>query len=248
MKNWKLWLTGCFFFVLFMLVLTPAAWWLKLVPQPAALQYGRVQGTLWQGHISAVRYNQLYFSDVRWSLNGWALLTGKVKLRLDSGQLQNSTQPYLNADVVYGFNGLSLNNTLFRVPVAQLVPSLQLPMPVQASGELLLDIRHYRQGLPWCDALTGSANWQQARLQPPGSSWLELNTIYADLGCQQGELALTIDGDNPLQLAVTALLKEANRFSVSGTIKPDSSMPPEVHQTMRFLGQPDAEGRYRVNF
>ena len=35
---------------------------------------------------------------------------------------------------------------------------------------------------------------------------------------------------------------------VNGTLKPQDSMPREVHQAMQFLGKPDAQGRYRISF
>lgn len=247
-KHWKLWATGIGCYLIFMLFLVPAAWWLKLVPLPSGLAVGQVTGTLWRGEITAVRYQQLGFSNVGWQLKPAALLTGKIRVALQSGSLQQTQLPYLDAVADYGFGGLQLNNSLLKLPVAQLVPALQLPLPVQATGELMLDVKHYSQGTPWCGQLTGAASWLDARLQPPGSNWLDLQSIYAELSCEQGNLQLITDGQNALGLAITASLDGNSRLSVNGTVKPEASMPEEVHQAMKFIGRPDAEGRYNIRF
>ncbi|MDX3772729.1 type II secretion system protein N [Chromatiaceae bacterium AAb-1] len=248
MKYWKLFASGIFSYLIFMLFLTPAAWWLKLVSLPADVRLGQVSGTLWRGEVAVVQYQQLQLQTLRWQLNGWALFSGKLKLALQSGSMQQTQQPYLNAHISYSLNGIQVQNSLLRLPVSQLIPLLQLPLPVQATGELMLDIRDYQYGAPWCDTLSGAANWLDARLQPPGSNWLDLQSVYADLSCQEGEPLLTTDGQNALGLAITARLNQAGKLSVDGTVKPEASMPQEVHQAMKFIGQPDAEGRYSIRF
>jgi general secretion pathway protein N len=37
------------------------------------------------------------------------------------------------------------------------------------------------------------------------------------------------------------------QFKVAGNVKPDASLPKEVHDAVKFLGRPDAQGRYPVN-
>ncbi|HEX5794130.1 MAG TPA: type II secretion system protein N, partial [Rheinheimera sp.] len=147
----------------------------------------------------------------------------------------------------YGFNGAVLSNSLIKLPVAQLIPMLPLPLPVQASGELVLDIPSFKQGQPWCKALSGNASWQDARLQTPTGTWLELQSLFGELSCADGTVVLTTDGANLLGLDIKAVMN-AEQLLVNGTLKPDASMPQEVHQAMQFLGKPDAQGRYPIRF
>ena len=240
-------LLGTVVYLLSLLILTPAAWWLKLAPLPAELRLGLVQGTLWQGQITALRYQSLELRQVEWQLKPWSLLTGALVVDLQAGELAEHQQPYIKGQLRYGFSGLQLNDTLLRYPVADLAPMLTLPLPIAADGQLMVDIEHYRQGSPWCKQLTGQASWQEARLEPP-TGWIDLQHIFATLQCDDGELLLVTDGQNPLGLDVSARLLGGSRFSVDGTLKPDSSMPEEVHQAMQFVGAPDAEGRYRIRF
>ncbi|WP_414707780.1 type II secretion system protein N [Rheinheimera sp.] len=49
-----------------------------------------------------------------------------------------------------------------------------------------------------------------------------------------------------MALNVTALIGEQGKYQLNGTMKPDASLPKEVHQAMQFVGQPDAEGRFTL--
>ncbi|MEE2025406.1 MULTISPECIES: type II secretion system protein N [Alkalimonas] len=243
----KLLVVGVVSYLLCLLVLTPASWWLKLAPLPAGLKLGPVQGTAWQGRIQVLSYQGLELRQVQWQLSPWRLLTGRLAVQLQAGELAELDQAYIKGQLRYGFSGLQLQDTLLRYPVRELAPMLRLPLPVGADGTLMLDIEQYQQGAPWCKTLSGQASWQEARLQPP-TGWIDLQHIFASLACDDGDLVLITDGQNPLGLDVTARLQAAGRFSVDGTLKPDASMPEEVHQAMQFVGAPDAEGRFRIRF
>jgi general secretion pathway protein N len=244
-KPWQLISVSLVSYVVFMLLLTPAAWWVKLVPLPAGIQLGTVTGTLAQGKVSAVQYQHLYFSELQWQLNAWQLLTGKVQFDITSGSKQQVNLPFVNATVNYGINGLSLQNSILNLPVAEVMPLLQLPVPMAASGELVLAITEYRQGQPWCDVLQGNASWLDAKLQSLSGSWLDFQAFFATVQCEQGNIVLQTAADNVLGLAATLQLDNA-RFQLNGTLKPEPSLPEEVHQAMQFLGQPDANGRYTI--
>ncbi|GAB2926973.1 type II secretion system protein N [Rheinheimera gaetbuli] len=245
MTKRKLIFIGIASYLLFSLILMPASWLVKLLPIPAELKLGRVSGTLWQGEVSGGQYDSLRFDRLRWTLSGWALFAGKVQLALHSGSLQNPALPYIKGVVSYGFSGAAVNDTMLAIPVAQLMPLLPLPMPVDGTGALVLDINVYQQGVPLCDTLTGNASWQDARLQTPTGTWLELQSLFGQLSCDKGTLVLTTDSNNLLGLDVKAVIN-AEQLLVNGTLKPDASMPQEVHQAMQFLGKPDVQGRYPI--
>lgn len=248
MKKWTLGLIALLSYLIFMLILTPAAWWLKLVALPPQLKLGQVQGTLSKGSISSVQYRHLVSDSIHWQWHGWALFSGKLKFSVQSGSMQQAALPYLNGSLSYGFSGLRLQNTVLRSPAASLLPFMSLPLPVNASGNLLLDISGYQQGQPWCETLAGYASWQDARLQPPASSWLDLGDIAGSLQCEQGGVVLHTDGENRLGLILQARLADNAKLTVNGSMKPEASLPQEVHQAMQFLGRPNAEGRYRISF
>lgn len=247
MTKAKLSILGVSCYLLFTLLLTPAAWWLKLVKLPPQLQLGAVSGTLWQGQVSQLQYDKLQFGALSWKLNGWALLTGQARFFVQTGSMQQSAQPYIKGNVGYGVTGAAMQQLMLRLPVSQVLPLLPLPFPVDATGNLVLDIASYRQGQPWCSTLAGSASWQDANLKTPAGNWIALQSLFGDLSCASGTAVLTTDGANLLGLDIKAVLN-AEQLLVNGTIKPDPSMPQEVHQAMQFVSKPDAQGRYTISF
>ena len=234
-------------YLVFLVVLAPAAWWLKLVTLPPQLQLGPASGTLWQGQVQAVSLNGYVLPQVQWQIKPWALLTGKVALSLDIGQIRQTTLPYAKAELAYGLSGLELYSTQLRLPVEPIIPllKLRLPFEVAASGNLMLNVQHFTMGKPWCEQLAGKASWLEAKFRAP-SGWIDLNALDASLSCDQGQLQLVTDAANPLALNVTAVIGEQGKYQLNGTMKPDASLPKEVHQAMQFVSRPDEQGRFRL--
>ncbi len=144
-------------YLVFLLLLAPAAWWLKLVALPPQVQLGPVSGTLWQGQIQAVSLNGYVLQQVNWQLKPWALFTGKLALSLDIGQIRQTTLPYAKAQLAYGFSGLQLESSQLRLPVEPIIPLLKLRLPFQvaASGTYVIE---YSEVLVWGNP--GVSNWQ----------------------------------------------------------------------------------------
>ena len=246
MKKFGFVITGVLAYVIFMAVLTPAAVWLKFLPIPPQVQLGKVQGTLWQGQMDVLSRPPLYLTNVSWQLGFSSLWRGQLGVAVQAGDVKDDSQPYLNLTGHIGPASYALQQATVRWPVAGIMTNMQLPMPVDASGAMVLNVKNFSKGEPYCAALDGSASWQQARLKSP-IGWLDLRQIDATLSCEQGNLRLVTRPDNPLALAVTADVM-AGRYQLSGTLKPDASMPKEVHEAMRFVSQPDAKGRYNIQF
>lgn len=241
-------LLGSLAYVVFLIIMMPAAWWLRLFPLPAAIQHGPVSGTLWQGQIQQVQYQQLQLAELRWQLQPWSLLLLRADLQLDSGSMQQQQQPYLQAHLGLSPSAIEVSDTLLRLPVPTVLPLLKLPVPVQADGNLLFDISHLVIREQQCHELAGSASWLDARLQPPTGTWLNLEHFHASLRCENKLPVLTTDPANILALAIDATVNPQGQLAVTGTLLPSAQLPDEVHQAMRFVGTPDAEGRYRLNF
>lgn len=246
MKKFGFIATGIIAYLIFMAVLTPASVWLKLVPLPPEVQIGKVQGSLWQGQIDVLSRPPVFLTKLRWELEFASLWRGQLGVRLNAGDVKDDSQPYLILAGSISPGSYGLQQATVRWPVGAIMRNLQLPMPVDASGSIVLNISQFTPGQPYCASLNGTASWQQARLKSP-IGWLDLRQIDATLSCEQGNLRLVTHPDNPLSLAVTADVM-AGQYQLSGTLKPDASMPKEVHEAMRFVSQPDAQGRYTIQF
>ena len=182
---------------------------------------------------------------LRWQLQLAPLWRGKIGLTLHGGELRETELPYLQLATELGLGSITVRQSMIRLPVAGIVPQLQLPMPVDATGALVFNIQQFALGQPYCDALSGNASWQQAKFKAP-NGWIDLKAIHSTLSCVDGNISLQTSDDNPLSLRVKAEVLSGS-YRISGSLKPEDSMPKEVHQAMQFVGQPDAEGRFRLN-
>ena len=241
-------MAGIIAYGLFVIITTPAVWWLRMLPVPAAVQFGQVSGSLWQGQIRQLQIQQVPFSDLRWQLNPWSLLMLRADITVTAGAIHQENQPYLSAHIQLKPTEIRVTNGLLKLPVATLLPLLQLPVPVQATGELVLEINQLQVRDQECASLIGNASWLDAKLQPPVGSWLDLQHFHANLSCENQQPVLITDPANILALDVRATVNAAGKLQVSGTLRPAAELPAEVHQAMQFVGAPDAEGRYRLNF
>ncbi len=129
-------------YLVFLVILAPAAWWLKLVPLPSQIQLGPVSGTLWQGQIQAVSLNGYVLQQVNWQLKPWALLTGKLALSLDIGQIRQTRFTLCQSPAFLWFLRISVESSQLRLPVEPIIPLLKLRLPFQvaASGTMLVNI------------------------------------------------------------------------------------------------------------
>lgn len=242
MKKSILWGCGLTAYVVFAATLAPASLWLKLLPLPADVKLGAVSGTLWSGQIAGVQRAPLYFPELKWKLQLAPLWRGKVGVTVNGGELRDMELPYLQLAAELGLGAITVRQSTLRLPIAGILPQLQLPMPVDASGALVLNIQQFALGQPYCSDLQGNASWQQAKFKAP-TGWIDLNAIHSTLDCEEGNISLQTSADNPLSLLVKAEVL-AGSYRIAGSLKPEASMPKEVHQAMQFVGQPDAEGRF----
>ena len=158
MKKFGFIVTGMLAYVIFMAVLTPASVWLKLVSLPPEVQLGKVQGTLWQGQIDVLSRPPVYLTNLRWQLELSSLWRGQLGVQLNAGDVKDDSQPYLNLSGQVSPGSYALKQATLRWPVAGIMRNLQLPMPVDASGAIVLNIKNFTKGEPYCSALDGNAS------------------------------------------------------------------------------------------
>jgi len=238
-------------FLVFTIVKTPAAVALDLAKPhlPKQLQLGKASGTLWDGRIMQVRFDGEQLNNVRWQLSGWSLFTGKLIGTVRFGDPRDKADISGNADFSYGlFNqAVTVKKTTLRLTVERAMERLQLPLPVSAQGRVIVDLDEYSSGEPYCESLSGEI--ASPNIDVKGmNNWFSIGPLSGRLSCKSGDVAVLVDPENRLGLEADAVLKANFDFKVAGYIKPEASLPKEVHDAAKFLGRPDNEGRYPLNF
>ena len=237
-------------FLIFTMCNMPAAVLIQLLDKhiPPTVKIGAVTGTVWQGKLNEVRMNNVQLNNVRWQLDAAALLTAKLQGKVNFGNARDKREISGKGLFSIGLTDqvVSLTNATVRFSVEQAMSQVTLPLPVQAKGRVLLDIDTFSTGQPYCHELTGE-------IRSPGISiqglngWFDIGALGGSLSCKSGDISVLVDPDNTLGLHADATLADRFQFRVAGNIKPQASLPKEVHDAVKFLGRPDAEGRYPVN-
>ncbi len=237
-------------FMVFLVALMPASIALQLASTylPKQLQIGEVGGTIWQGNASAVRYQQHTFKKVNWDITPLGLLTGSVKGEFKLGAVREFDAPYGKGSFTYGLtdNALALDNTQLRAQAESVIAALNLPMPLKTKGQIQLNLASAATGEPYCDVLTGSIRTNNISVQGL-QGWIDIEQINGKLSCKSGAVALSVTEKNPLGLQLEAEMGKGGA-KVSGFVKPDATMPKQVHDAVKFLGRPDQSGRYPLRF
>jgi general secretion pathway protein N len=240
------------FFIAFLIYLAPAAIVFDAVkPQlPKHIKLAGISGTIWQGQVQQIQVNRQYLDSISWHLKPLSLMTGEISLDINFGKRRNFDLPYGKASVTVpmDFTNIQLTDSSLRVPANMAMSYAQLPMSLPAKGNLKLELADasllLNDATKLCDRLSGEIDTHNLSVQGL-QGWIDFDTISGKLKCNRGALSLAITETNQLGLQLEADLTKRG-VEGSGFVKPDSTMPKQVHDAVKFLGQPDNLGRYKL--
>jgi len=243
--------SGFVSFIVFCIMKLPAAIALDLAKPylPKQLEIGQTVGSVWQGQMMQVRYQDEQLNNVRWDIAGWQLFTGNLNANLKFGNPRERSDISGYADVNYGLfnNVVKVTDGIIRSTVERAMQRIALPIPATAKGRVILELNEYTSGVPYCESLKGEI--ASPNIDVKGfNGWFNIGPLSGMLSCKSGDIAILVDPDNTLGLEADATLKANFDFKVAGYVKPDASLPKDVHDAVKFLGRPDTQGRYPLNF
>ncbi|MGF1759067.1 type II secretion system protein N [Photobacterium sagamiensis] len=225
----------------------PASWLWQQMPPVKGLMVAGISGTPWQGVASQVRWQEQNLGRVQWDMSLAALLTGKASFAVRFGK--GSDLAFDGRGTVgYGTSGAFAENLLVSVPAQNILKYARAPIPATVTGNLELTVRDYQYQAPYCSALDGSLAWTSANIRSPLGE-INPGPVIADLGCEQGQLtaqasqsSADISSDWQASLAVN------QSYSLNGWFKPGAEFPPQLGQQLKWLGNPDSKGRYKIAY
>ncbi|OOE85926.1 type II secretion system protein N [Salinivibrio sharmensis] len=219
---------------------------LHLAPLPTELKLSGVNGTVWQGQVRQLRWQDQAVGPIQWDLHWHRLLTSAtleaaIKIKGPQG---------ISGKGVVGFNGteLQLSRTLISAPASLLTRSVALPPSVAIEGRLDVIVREAVLAESGCQRLAGQFQWQQAGLTLP-SGQLNAIPLHASLACDGQGVTAQGQGEAPsLSNKFSLSITPSGRYSVSGWLKPGPAYPESMKAPLSWLGSPDNQGRYRFSF
>lgn len=229
------------------LVLTaPASLLIRFVPKNSGVEIGEVSGTVWQGKLSQLDYrNQFQLQRLTWDFDWLALFTLNLKADI---KFNNGRRELVgNGSVVYGLDGPALTNVNAQMQATEIMPYLQLPVPVTPSGNFELVIEHFTQGSPYCDELDGYLVWHDGNVETPMGN-IDFATPNVDLSCDEGNLAASLKQQSDDLIAnANILLTKGGRYQLEGDIMGGEQLDPNILQALSWLGPKQKSGETLLN-
>lgn len=236
--------TFIFVYLIFVVTQVPAniaLGWFKL---PSNVNVGQVSGSVWNTELSGVEVNGFAVNNVKTSLSPLSLLTLSPALDATFGG-NLSAGPQGVASARLSSNSQTLTDTQVMMAAADIVPYLPVPIPVEAFGQVTLNIEQLEIVEGKCVQAVGTIAWQGAALIALEQE-IELGSFNGSLSCQGDRFALALDTNNRLGLSYTASIDLNGRLRGNGYIQPGANFPAQLREALPFIGRPDNQGRYQL--
>ena len=221
-------------FVAIVLARMPAAWVLPARgPQWACAS---IDGSLWGGICAGLTVSGTPLGDMSWELHPLRLLTGRLAAHLTLSHGPGDAA----ADVELTFGQrLTARNVHADLPLdPALLPSV--PANLHGRAHLELTLVEVQRGV--IRQLQGRIDARN--LEERSGNNTPLGSYSVSFPGGSGDPVGTLrDLEGPLALEGTLRLTPAPGFELEGVIAARHGAPPELVNSLRFLGSPDATGR-----
>ncbi|UJF19451.1 type II secretion system protein N [Vibrio sp. SS-MA-C1-2] len=240
-------------FIISLVVHLPAQWVIKQLPLPHTVRLQEVSGTLWQGSvkrlmIQGVPQGSISLGQLDWQLSFTSLLTGNVEADVRFGRGSSLGLDGRGKIAVNYQQQLTVENLLFSLPASSLIGLSPMPLPVSVTGRVDGVINQWQMSKPLCSTLKGGLSWQQGSVATPLGE-LPLDTVQGELGCQNSSVTLeTTQVSKAVASELSLSLSPKMGYQLSGWLEPKGGLASSLRSQLKWLGQPDSKGRYRLKY
>ncbi len=239
-------LVGLLAFGVTLLLRAPAEQLVTRAAKPLAQQQVHligVGGTLLHGHAAQLGLRGSDLGRLEWRLHPLSLLLGEVAVSftLEGPDGRLSGELSVAAD-----QSLRLGPLQGRLPAAALLALAELPLPVVVEGYAAVRLDTLQldpHGLP--QRAEGVIGWQEAALRSPQA--MALGELQLRLETRDDGIHGTlVEGGGPLRLEGTLTLTPPGAWTLDAGLAARPEAVPALGNYLRMLGNPDAEGLYRL--
>lgn len=233
-------LLGVTLYVVFMLLMVPAAWLYNhgLQSRLGGVALYGIQGTVWQGRAAVLRSGGMQLENVHWHLHPWSLLWGRGEAAL-AFDYQTAPGRLVAARSLSG--DWYARDVDVELPAGQLAPMLRMP-GAELGGRLLLHLNTLTVKQGKVTAAEGSLLWEKAALRQPLA--VELGSFAITLQTTgQGVSGVLIDRGGAVQAQGLLKLQPDGQYQITATF---AARDPKLGQGLRLFGTPGPDGR--VNY
>ena len=233
----------------FLIATLPATTLLSQFKTPKNLSMSEVTGSVWNTNIEQVIVGKTSIQKVNTRLSFWSLFTLTPTLSITFGDAFIAG-PEGKLELALSQEKAQINHLKLLVKANEIAQQLTLPLPISAQGDVELTLLNAEIDLQkgnQCIAAQGAAAWSKAGVVALEQK-VKLGNFTADIGCENGALALILSPKNDLGLTFNAYMRQGGRISGNGFLKPGAKFPQVLNDVLPFLGKKDNQGRYRLSF
>lgn len=225
----------------------PANWAWQHAPSIKGLALEGITGTPWQGSAINVRWQNQPFGNLHWDMRLGRLLKGELAFNVRFGK---GSEWQLQGQGLVGYNsaGPFAEKLLLSMPATQAVSQAQLPVPVTITGNVELTVRSYQYAVPYCKTLDATLAWVQGAAETPMGT-IKPGPVFADLRCDNGAIVAKINQTSAdVSSDWQAHLATNQQYKLDGWFKPGAQFPAELAKQLKWLGEPNTKGQYKLNY
>lgn len=243
MKTAHLIILGSASYILFLLMLTPAATVLSLanIP-PHTAQIEGVSGTLWNGSADRVTVNRREINQLSWSLNPLALFSASIDSDVSATVFNNEVTSNISYSLLS--QQVTLTQLSSRINASEVQQAINLPFGV-LEGQININVDELTLVANKVQDLTARLSWTGARLtlaEPVAFGNIFLNISSNDKGDFEGKLS-NVNGD--LSINGQLNLSKNQTYLLDATLTPRSNAPKELLNILNLLA-PQKSGTAHV--
>ncbi|MDN3697649.1 type II secretion system protein N [Vibrio cortegadensis] len=247
---------GILYSVIFVLVFSvsllahlPISFVLQHMPSVRGLKIEGAQGTVWQGRADQVSWQKRNYGAAKWDFQLSQLFQAKAEFAVRFGR-GSDIGLHGKGMVGYGLSGPYAESVVASMPAEQALAlsPMPIPVPVTLNGQLELTIKQMTYASPWCQAGEGSLAWSSSSVESPIGS-LDLGPVIADFTCADSKIsAKGGQQSSNVSSEFTGELTPNRRYSSQAWFKPGSEFPAAMKSQLKWLGNPDGQGKYQFNY
>ncbi len=237
---------GIVMYVVFLITTLPAGVIYKTVIETPAKQnsirLNNVSGTVWSGVAGDASVNGIRLGKLEWKMHFIPMLIGRLNFDIKFKSL--TTQGHGSVAVSFG-ETIYAHNLEIRAPLGLFAP-LMYGFPVSLDGQLTARIEDLemnkgsRLNAKGRIVVTNAASTAPQRIEV-GDLLLKFDPE------QEGSRVTLSDQGGPLLLNGNINFMATGQYSVNMTLAPRENASAALEQSLKFLGRPDAAGKYYFN-
>jgi hypothetical protein len=196
-------------------------------------------GTVWRGAATQVRWQGIPLGALQWQAHPLSLLTGRADYSIELTRPDGHARGRIAA--TFGGGAVAAENVELQMPITALSPNVAANA---WRGDLHGTVARavLRNGWP-VDLV---ARFTMSRLRPPGAAF-EVGSYELNFD-EAASTAERLTGrvrelEAPMSVRGQLEIRPNRSYTLSGEVAPKPGAPPEVANTIAFLGPADPQGR-----